>query len=144
MENFMKKQTLVVAALCLLIGLSAGPACAQAGGVRAKVPFGFSAAGKTFAAGEYTMVAGPHQVSVVSATDGRTVALALANKVSGGAAGKNGRIIFHCYRERCFLAEVWSPTEENGRQVLRSRAESELAKEQEGTYFAVLGTKPRE
>lgn len=140
----MRMQTLVVAAVSLSIALSAGPAQGQAGGVQAKVPFRFSVAGKSFAAGEYTMIVGAHQLSVVSAADGRTVAMALVNKVSGHRAGATGRIIFRCYRERCFLAEVWSPAEENGRQVVTSRAEVESAKEGEGVYFAVLATNPRD
>ena len=91
---------------------------------------------------EYTMVAGRQRVSVTSAADGRTVAIALANDVSGHLAGATGRIIFRCYDTRCFLAELWSPTEQNGRQLLISPAESERSRESSGTYFAILGTKP--
>lgn len=138
----MKKRILVVAGFLVGTGLWAGSAQAQAGGVRATVPFRFSVGGKMFAAGEYTMVARPHQVSVISQADGRTVAMALANDISGHAAGANGRIVFHCYGERCFLAEVWSPVEENGRRLLMSPAEAESSRERRGTYFAILGMKP--
>jgi hypothetical protein len=138
----MKRQAVFVAGLYMMIGMVVAPVHAQTGGVRAEVPFNFVAAGKTLPAGAYTMVAGSDKVSVVSLAGGRTVVLALVNKVSGRSAGANGRIIFHCYRERCFLAEVWSPAEENGRQLLTSRAEAELAKEGEGRYFAILGVHP--
>ena len=138
----MKKQILLVAAVLVGIGFWTGSAEAQTGGVRATVPFHFIVGGKTFAAGEYTMVAGRQRVSVVSAADGRTVAIALANDVSGHLAGANGRIIFRCYGIRCFLAELWSPTEQNGRQLLMAPAESESSREHRGTYFAILGTKP--
>lgn len=136
----MKKQILVVAGVLLGIGFWTGSAEAQTGGVRATVPFHFIVGGKTFAAGEYTMVAGRQRVSVVS--DGRTLAIALANDVSGHLAGATGRIIFRCYDTRCFLAELWSPTEQNGRQLLISPAESETSRERSGTYFAILGMKP--
>jgi len=138
----MKKQTLIVASLCLSLGLAIVPAYGQAGGVQAKVPFNFVVSGKTFAAGEYTMIAGSHQVKLQDAY-GRTIAMVLANEVSGRSAGANGRIIFHCYRERCFLAEVWSPVQENGKQLLVSRTEAGLGKEERGEYFAVLGEKPQ-
>jgi hypothetical protein len=137
----MKRQALFTASLYMMIGMVVASVNAQTGGVRAEVPFSFVAAGKTLPAGAYTMVAGSDMVSVVSTAGGRTVALALVNKVSGRSAGANGRIIFHCYRERCFLAEVWSPTGENGRQLLTSRVEAELAKEGEGQYFAILGVR---
>lgn len=139
--GFMRKQLL--ASLLMGLGLCAGPVHAQPGGVRVSIPFRFSVGGKTFAAGDYTMVAGSHQVSVVSQADGKTVALALANDVSGQAAGANGHIVFHCYAERCFLAEVWSPSQENGRRLLISPAEAESGRERRGTYFAILGMKPQ-
>jgi hypothetical protein len=138
----MKKLILVVAGVLLGIGFWTGSVEAQTGGVRATVPFHFIVGGKTFAAGEYTMVAGRQRVSVMSAADGRTVAIALANDVSGHLAGATGRIIFRCYDTRCFLAELWSPTEQNGRQLLISPAESETIRERSGNYYAILGTKP--
>ncbi|HZR31361.1 MAG TPA: hypothetical protein VFA76_05865 [Terriglobales bacterium] len=136
----MKKQTLIVASFCLVFGLVS--AHAQAGGIQANVPFSFAASGKTFPAGEYTMIATPHQVKIQDA-NGKTVAMILANEVSGRTGGANGRIIFHCYREGCFLSELWSPVQENGKQLLVSRTEARLAMEERGNYFAVMGGKPQ-
>ena len=137
----MKKQTLIVASLCLVLGLALAPAYAQAGGVHAKVPFNFVAFGKTFPAGEYTMIPSSNQIKIRNA-DGRVVAMVLATPGPGRSDGANGEIVFHCYRDRCFLAEVWSPARENGRQVPTSRTEAELATEEHGKDFAVLGEKP--
>jgi len=137
----MKRQTLISASLCLVVGLAMVSANAQAGGVEAKVPFSFDISGKTFPAGDYMMIAKSHQVNIED-SHGRIVAMVLANDVSGRSAGANGQIIFHCYRDRCFLAEVWSPTQENGRELPTSRAEANLAKEETGKYFAVLGKEP--
>ena len=123
----------------LLLGLTAGMASAQTGGVRTKVPFDFNLAGKRFAAGEYMMVPGSQKVTIISLSEGKTVALALANAVSGKTAGRTGRVVFRCYRQRCFLQEVWSPTQVNGLQILTSPAEREQARFVEGVYFAVLG-----
>jgi len=123
----------------LLLGLTAGMASAQTGGVRTKVPFDFNLAGKRFAAGEYMMVPGSQKVTIISLSEGTTVALALANSVSGKTAGRTGRVVFRCYRQRCFLQEVWSPTQVNGLQILTSPAEREQARFVEGVYFAVLG-----
>jgi hypothetical protein len=139
----MKSQTLIVAGLCLVIGLAVVPAHAQRGGVRAKVPFNFVVSGKTFPAGEYTMIAASHQVRIED-SEGRLIAMVLANDISGRTAGANGRIIFHCYPDRCFLSELWSPAQENGRRLFTSRTEADSARHQRGTYFAVLGEKPRE
>jgi len=134
----MKKQTLISASLCLVVGLTLVSANAQAGGVKANVPFSFTVSGRTFPAGDYMMMAKSHQLNIEDG-HGRIVAMVLANEVSGRFAGENGRIIFHCYRDRCFLAQVWSRSQENGHEVLTSRAEANLAKEEKGKYFAVLG-----
>ena len=138
----MKNRILIVTGLCLAVGLGVVPAYAQAGGVKARVPFNFDVSGKTFPAGDYTMIARPRQVNIEDG-QGKIVATVSVNEVSGRSAGENGRIVFHCYRDRCFLAQVWSPTRENGRELLTSRAEANLAKEETGKYFAVVGEKPR-
>jgi hypothetical protein len=85
------------------------------------------------------MVPGSQKVTIISLAEGKTVALALANAVSGKTAGRTGRVVFRCYRQRCFLQEVWSPTQVNGLQILTSPAEREQARFVEGVYFAVLG-----
>jgi hypothetical protein len=139
----MKSQTLLVASLCLAIGLTVVSAYAQAGGAQAKVPFNFTVLGKTFPAGEYTMIAAPHQVRIKDG-QGRLVAMVLANDISSRSARATGQIIFHCYGDRCFLSELRSPLQDNGRQVLVSRSEANLAKEERGKYFAVLAEKPRQ
>jgi hypothetical protein len=106
------------------------------------VPFDFAVHEKTYHAGEYTMIASPGQVEIQDAS-GRVAATVLANNISGRSAGSNGQIIFHCYRERCFLSEVWSPAWEYGRQLPISREEAKVARGESGKYFALLGEKHR-
>jgi len=137
-----KNQTLLAVSLCAAIGLAVCPAHAQRG-IKAAIPFNFAVSGKTYPAGEYTMIAASHQVRIEDAK-GRLIAMVLANDIAGHSAGASGHIIFRCYSERCFLAELWSPTEENGRQLLTSRTEAALAKEERGRYFAVLGENARQ
>jgi len=135
----MRKQGVRMAVLLVAMGSMCAVGHAQTGGVSAKIPFKFSVAGKTFAPGDYRLDVGSQQVTVVSLSDGRTLARALANKVSGKDAGKTGRIVFRCYREHCFLGEVWSPRADEGRQVMATGAEREAAREGEERYFAVMG-----
>src|SRR5580658_2193416 len=49
-----------------------------------------------------------------------------------------GQVVFHCCADRCFLSEYWTPTRENGSQLLPSRYEAELAKHGKGIEFALL------
>jgi hypothetical protein len=137
-----KKQMFFIASLCSAIALTVIPANAQAGGVQSRVPFKFSVSGKTLPAGKYTMIAGSNQVRIQDA-HGKMVAMVLANDVSGRSVGDKGQIIFHCYRDYCFLAEVWAPAKQNGRQLLTSRTEAGLAKQERAKYFALVGEKPQ-
>jgi hypothetical protein len=139
-ETPMKNQTLI--SLCLALGLAVVPAFAQSGGVRAKVPFKFAVSGKILPAGEYTMTSNAHLLKIQDA-HGKPVAIVLADYTSGGSAGKNGQIIFHCYRNLCLLSEVWSPVKGDGRKLDTSRTEAELVKEEAEKYFAILGEEPR-
>lgn len=136
----MKKHIQIVACLAVTFGLAVS-AFAQSGGVEVRIPFNFTAAGKNLSAGDYWVSAFPHMVKIQDA-DRRVVALALANEVSGRSAGEKGHITFRCYRDRCFLSELWFPTGENGRELLTSRQEATLAKEDRGQYFAVLWGRP--
>ena len=142
----MKKHILTVAGIALAIavlglGPAVVPACAQTVAVQAKVPFSFIVLGKTLPAGEYTLTSAPHELKIRNANQ-RLVAVVIADEVSGRSAGTTGYLLFHCYDERCFLAELRSPTQGNGRQLLMSKMEAQLAKEQRGKYFAVLGEEP--
>jgi hypothetical protein len=104
----MSKQILSVFGLCLLAGVLPSPGHAEPRSMKPKVPFEFVFAGKTLPAGEYRFVAVPHRVDLQDLR-GKKLALVLANEISGGSGGEDGKIIFHCYREQCFLSEVWSP-----------------------------------
>lgn len=137
----MMRRMLITVSLCFVAGLAAVPASAQTS-VQAKVPFNFVAAGKTFAAGDYTMVLNPHQVKIEDSR-GMIVAMALANEISGHTVGRAGELIFHCYGDRCFLSQVWSAARENGREFFAPRAERELAKQEQVKYFAILGDQPQ-
>jgi hypothetical protein len=133
----MEKRVLVAFGLWVTAGLVSAAAYAEPGGMKAKVPFEFVAGGKTLPAGEYRIVAAPHRVDIQDA-QGKKVAVILANEISGGEAGENGKVVFRCYREGCFLTEVWSPDYEHG-EFVSSRTNKE--KNESGKYVAVLGEK---
>jgi len=133
-------QMFFVASLCSAIALTI-PANAQVDGVQSHVPFQFSVFGKTFPAGEYTLIASSSQVRIQDA-HGKVVTMVLANEVSRvDPRSDKGQIIFHCYRDRCFLSEVWAPTQLNGRQLNTSREEADLLRGENAKSVALLGEK---
>jgi hypothetical protein len=64
--------------------------------------------------------------------------MATTNPVSGRRVGSTGEVVFHCYADRCFLSEFWTPVREYGDQLLPSRYERELAMHWQRTEFALL------
>jgi hypothetical protein len=135
----MKKQTLPFAVLCLLIGSAVIPAYGQTGGVKVKIPFNFILGEKTYLAGEYAFSAAKDNI-IVQNSEGTRIAMRMANHVTGRSAGKNGQVIFECYIDQCFLSQIWTPGQDDGRQLLRSRMETRAAATQVGQYMALLGT----
>lgn len=133
----MNKQIVITVSVWLLVGLGAIPANSQVG-VQAKVPFDFRVMGKAFPSGEYRMIIGPHELKIEDRY-AKPLAVFLANDTLGLSAGEIGRIVFRCYGDRCFLAELWAPAHEHGLAFPRGRGEFELAREHTGTYFALLG-----
>jgi hypothetical protein len=135
----MKKQTLLAASICFVVGLAIVSASAQS--IEAKVPFSFTVSGKILPAGDYTMIINSNLLKITNG-DGRIVALASVYDASGRPDGQKSQIILHCYGDRCLLAEVWFSPQERGRRLPTSRAEAKLAREESGKYFAVLGEEP--
>lgn len=135
----MKKQTLLLAALCVSIGLAVVPAFAQAGGVKVTVPFNFVVDNRTLLQGEYLISSARDNVFVQN-SQGQTVAMVLSNAVTGRSAGETGKVVFQCYKQRCFLSELWSPTQDGGRQLLKCPWEKGVGKREPATYFALIGS----
>ena len=132
----MKKQTLQLASLCLLAILAVTLAQAQSR-ITVNVPFNFVISERTFPAGQYSVSSFRDRLTVQDAT-GKPVFIGMTNAVSGRHAGETGQVVFHCYDDRCFLSELWMPTQENGSRLLPSRYETELARHGKGTEFALL------
>jgi hypothetical protein len=131
----MKKTMLQLAALCLLASAST---LAQAqSSITVQVPFSFMVSSKTFPAGQYSVSASRNQLTLQD-SNGKSVFIGMANPVSGRRVSETGQLVFHCYNDSCFLSEFWTPTRDNGSQLLPSRYEAELAKNRKGADFALL------
>jgi hypothetical protein len=136
----MKTQMPKIALPLLLVGLAIQLALAQAGGMNVKVPFDFVLAGKTYLAGQYVVVLAQDKVRIQN-SQGQTVAIVTTDALSGPVPQRNGRVVFNCYSEQCFLSEVWVTGHNSGCGLLRSKREIELAQRQTVQQFALLETK---
>jgi hypothetical protein len=134
----MKKQILGAAVICWLAAGLALPASGQNATVKVKVPFHFLVGNKIYTAGEYAFSSEKEKV-ILEKADGTRLMMLLANHVSGSSGSKNGKVVFECYAEQCFLSQVWVPGQDDGRQLLRSRREMRVGQNEQGKYMALLG-----
>jgi hypothetical protein len=114
--------------------------------LRANIPFDFIVGDKTLEAGKYIVgtVTGSSDEGIrVQSRDGRQSAMRLTNGVQPSNARaihpepkrrsrneKNGAMLtFHRYGNTYFLAQVWRPGATEGRELLKSKAESAVERE---------------
>lgn len=122
------KSMLKFAVLGLAMAAAAQGAAAQAKRwLVLKAPFAFTVERQQLPAGEYRVQLQDGWLRVQS-TDGKNSVNILTLPVSGKAPEGHGAVVFHQYGERYFLAQVWTPGHETGREMLESRDEVELAK----------------
>jgi hypothetical protein len=129
------KIKLLVAACCCFGSAAAAPA--QVGGIKVQVPFDFNIAKQTLPAGEYVVWSVRDQLFLRIA-GGKTVAMLQSNRTVHDG-GKTGKLVFNCYRKRCFLSQLWTPDPDESRQLPKSKSELELARQGEPQQFALLG-----
>jgi len=92
-----------------------------------KAPFAFTVERQQLPAGEYRVQLQDGWLRVQS-TDGKTSVNVLTMPVSGKTPEGHGEVVFHQYGDKYFLAQVWTPSHETGRETIESRDEMQLAK----------------
>lgn len=124
------KSILKFAVLGLAVAAAAQGAAAQAKRwLVLKAPFAFTVEGQQLPAGEYRVQLQEGWLRV-QGTDGKTSVNVLTMPVSGKTPEGHGEVVFHQYGDRYFLAQVWTPSHETGRETIESRDEMELAKKE--------------
>ena len=100
---------------------------AQTMNLQATIPFAFRAGEKAMPAGEYTI---RHSAgSLILHNQGGPSVILLTNAASRANVPNDARLSFNRYGERYFLSSVWTSDSRDGREILRGRAEKELARQ---------------
>jgi hypothetical protein len=128
----MKKQWLGVigaAGVVALLGVLGVPA--QAGSIRADVPFSFQMGDKSLPKGKYYVETEQAKVLLFGLT---TSAFAVGNRLE--KAGNSPKLVFHRYGSTYVLREVW--TGSAGRSLPASRQEKELNRREVAAFDTVV------
>ena len=136
----MKKQIAVALAVALMAAaMAAGQCYAQRPTSRADIPFAFQVANQTMPAGEYLIerVSDTHlRAQMIRRTDSSAAAVAVTFAVDAKNGRSEPKLVFHKYGNSYFLSEIWTGRAE-GRHLLVSKREKELASETPGSEVAV-------
>lgn len=114
---------------------------AQTVGLRVNVPFNFNVEEKVLPPGNYLILAPKAQTLRLLGPNGEA-ALAVTNQVSGSRREGPGALVFNCYGERCFLAQMWTARSETGQEVVKSAIEKRLASQKEMVAVITLRAMP--
>lgn len=125
----MKKQALSLVGVLSLL-LAAGSAWAQAGSIRADVPFNFTVNGTSMAAGSYTVSKTDtySNALLIRSDSGDTVKFVTPQRVETAQSADRTKLVFHCYsgRDHCFLYQLWIRGRNVGQQLPKSSLEKEV------------------
>jgi hypothetical protein len=114
------------ALLLVAVGSSLGQLPASQG-VKADVPFAFSAGNNMFPAGEYTVMnSGALGVLSIKKTGGGSK-FTVGNAAARSGPSDKTKLVFHRYGDRYMLSQIWVEGESRGIELPKTKLEKELA-----------------
>jgi hypothetical protein len=125
----MKKRAFVTATLFVLSIVVAAQVVRADEPMLVNIPFAFVAGNVTLPAGEYRVqkLDGSSAVVLISCADASASAMVLSNAAQAKETQTQSKLIFKRYENRYFLSQVWTAGSIRGRELLKSRAEKEIA-----------------
>ncbi len=118
---------LTLAVLAATMFVSAAFAQQQGTQYKAAIPFEFQLAGKVLPAGNYIVKLTDHFVQIRNTDTNQGVGIATLRSERKQTAEKD-TLQFNVYGKQYFLANVWFQGDYVGRELIRSKAEIEMAK----------------
>jgi hypothetical protein len=125
----MYKQVYKAVAAISLFGMLAAPVVqAQSDTLVANIPFQFNVGKAVLPSGEYRVKPMNPSTLLIQSKDGHQAAIAMTIGVRSSKEGDTGKLVFNRYGTQYFLSKVWHPGNPEGRELLKSRTEIEVAK----------------
>jgi hypothetical protein len=100
--------------------------------VKANVPFEFVVGNEMLPAGEYTVrsATSSGQALIIQSDDASHAIYRLSNTIRPKTDDGEARLVFHRYGQNYFLKQVWEGGDTSGREVLESKQEKAIKREQ--------------
>ena len=125
----MKKRAFVTATLFVLSLIVAAQVAQATEPMLVNIPFAFVAGDKALPAGEYRVQQLDQNpgVLLINCSKPGAAAMVIANAAQAKELQTQSKLVFKRYGDRYFLSQVWTAGSIRGRQLLKSRAEKEIA-----------------
>lgn len=124
----MKTQVFRIALLVMaLVAVSAAVAQSQPGDLVVSIPFSFLVGNHHMPPGSYIVTRAPNGFLRMSPAEDPSSCLFIAVHSVESRMSQPPKLVFYRYADTYFLTEVWNGEGKIGRQLLRSKAEQELA-----------------
>lgn len=108
----------------------------------ANIPFAFTIGDKVFPAGTYQVTRINPQSDkaalAIRSSDRRMSKIALTTPVQSATAAEKAKLVFMRYGDQYFLSQVWSPADNTGLELSKSRAERTLARSGQASETMVV------
>jgi len=121
-----------LAMLVLVVMLSlvtASATKAQSSRQVANIPFDFVVGSEELQAGEYRVEAASSTGMAMKISGEHKGVYRLSSTITASRRAEKGKLVFHRYGNRYFLAEIWTPGESVGRELLKSKDEKAVERE---------------
>ncbi len=118
----MKKQFLsaITMCSCILLLACASVQAQSAPTLVADIPFDFTIAKKSLPAGRYIVQSGSSDGKItrlIHSSDNDVSMYLLTNSVQTSTAPEQGKLVFRRYGDQYFLAQIWTPGDNYGREL---------------------------
>jgi hypothetical protein len=125
----MKTRALVMAAVMALTAMATTRVAQAQETVVVNIPFDFAAGKSMLPAGEYSVKVSDttHALILISRKDSTASAFIITNAVVSANVQTESKLVFNRYGNRYFLSQVWSEGNAQGRQLLKTASEKEIA-----------------
>jgi hypothetical protein len=125
----MKKNNAAVLAVGVALMALAMPLFAQHSELmKINVPFDFVVENQRMPQGQYTIKPIQNGALLIRSVDGRFTSTVLSLPADLGTTATASQVVFYRYGDHYFLAQLWMQGQNTGREVLKGRAESEIAR----------------
>jgi hypothetical protein len=133
----MKKQAMMALAmlmLSLLVSLAVTSVSAQSSAhfMRIRIPFEFAIGNQTLAPGDYIIkrsVSDKPEMLLIRSVEGDSGGYVVTTNVQSKTRQSESKLVFHQYKDKYFLSQVWTAGDSAGRQLPQSGRERAVASE---------------